>query len=714
MGDDPSRASGSNEIRLQKFGLDDSRYERPNQKWVCGRLREGTPCRQGPDARGRCVVIAECQPVKHDDRWQCTRPADAGGKCALGPLPDGTCSHPIEPCAPVRSLRARRGQVAFWSSVLSLGLLIVAIFSPHRWALINPGPLSRAHAQLLAEGAGASRRAGIAATEETPARLGCANCHTAAEGGPGTWLLAATSSGRSDVEKCRACHFRSSPGESLDPNILAPHSLAPEHPKLQRVSYSGAAPDRRPRHAFLALAASIPKAVDGGLACATCHHEHRGSDSGAPRLTSMSDQACQVCHRVQFQSFSIGHPEFTSSSSIPARRGILFNHATHQQPDHFSKNERFDCARCHKMDSSGGLMLAAPFERACIGCHTPSAGDDHHLDQIMRSPAVVLIVRPDPDDPRSPPPLAQLLLATNDRGIRLLDSLSAGDEVKAADANAVLSDLITHLTEDESSRKQLVTTMLGVAPEKVSTDPDVAALSRAIAEGAYVLRAYQQRWLAAATPASRDVSRQTSATQASPLLQSSSNAAAWHVDDSQAAVAYRVTGHQDHLMKVWIDAMAAHAESSPTPQSTQPNAVAVALSADSFRANLRSKLFTSLSRPGAGGLFYGACLRCHSIEPRPGGGLQVNWTSNPDAGRTDGYTLFSHHTHLTALRPEEHSCQICHQPDPQAITLSAAGELDSPRHGFLPETRSQCITCHTRSAADESCLTCHQYHLRRP
>ena len=49
-------------IVLQKFDHKESRYERPQDKWVCGHLAAGNPCTRGPGKDGRCGVTTVCQP----------------------------------------------------------------------------------------------------------------------------------------------------------------------------------------------------------------------------------------------------------------------------------------------------------------------------------------------------------------------------------------------------------------------------------------------------------------------------------------------------------------------------------------------------------------------------------------------------------------------------------------------------------------------------
>src|ERR1041385_686019 len=98
--------------------MKDQPYERPNQAWICGKAADGAPCRIGPDAKGHCRADFECRPMletregETKGRYRCTRPAEHGGPCASGPLPDGACSRAIPPCVPIRTLRAKRKRLS--------------------------------------------------------------------------------------------------------------------------------------------------------------------------------------------------------------------------------------------------------------------------------------------------------------------------------------------------------------------------------------------------------------------------------------------------------------------------------------------------------------------------------------------------------------------------------------------------------------------------
>ena len=326
---------------LQKFDTTSSQYERPNLNWVCGRVEDGEACRVGPDSKGKCCGVAECQPRRDGDRWNCTRPISAGGACDMGPMSDGTCCHPIPPCVPVRTLRAKRGLMVRWAVVLTIGFLAVVLGSNGRnWLM--PGPLISAHASLG----------------------DCQSCHaTVAEGAFG-WIHSAfmPASPEKDSDKCIGCHVAGK--TPLRAHGAAPTVLAASTERI-----------------FARSGAGQPVAshsADQVLPCATCHIEHRGAKA---TLTQLPETACQSCHVAKFAAFSSGHPEF-DRYPYERRTRIIFDHGSHFGT-HFpkalkegtaKKNKPAACVNCHLPAENGRLMVSRPFEETCSGCH---------LDQIV-------------------------------------------------------------------------------------------------------------------------------------------------------------------------------------------------------------------------------------------------------------------------------------------------------------------------------------------
>ncbi len=334
-------------MTVQNFEHDRSAYDRPNQKWICGWAADGGGCRLGPDVHGRCRTTHECQPVPSGDRWMCTRPTIAGGRCEAGPLPDGTCCRAILKCQPVRSVRSKRGAMVSGFAVLTIGLLVVLISGPWRGAFLSPGQLSMTHAQLEDD---------------------CVRCHSAADAGLVGVLQASLRlpAARTESGNCLQCH-------SIGASYGSPHSL-PRHALDVLVDKARG----REQHPSMPLRASLGAAVAPNLArsdeiaCAVCHAEHRGRRFDLKRMDSMS---CQSCHQQKFHSFSRGHPQFSAEYPTTRRTRIAFNHSTHD-PGHFKeKGWVGDCLSCHQPDSNGARMVLGGFETTCGSCH-------HHRIQI--------------------------------------------------------------------------------------------------------------------------------------------------------------------------------------------------------------------------------------------------------------------------------------------------------------------------------------------
>jgi hypothetical protein len=344
--------------QLMSFDFRRSRYERPNQTWICGRAADGCACALGPDRRGRCRAEAECRPRREQERWVCCRAKDQGGPCSAGPRPDGRCSRPIPPCTPVRSLRARRGRAARWAATLTLGLLVIlfAGSSVDRQAWLSPGPLSAAHQSVQ----------------------DCAACHEQAEAGALGWLHAAFAGspapGDGDSRQCLTCHepgaapLQAHGAASADLAALteAARAASPQTPGVQGGGV---------RAASLTLAERLfgspiePAPGNGGeLACATCHAEHAGTDHDS---TALGNQPCQACHVTKFASFTNGHPAF-EAYPYDRRTRINFDHDSHIRR-HFPESDPAlapkACASCHEPDGRGAQMLAGSFEQTCAACH---------------------------------------------------------------------------------------------------------------------------------------------------------------------------------------------------------------------------------------------------------------------------------------------------------------------------------------------------------
>lgn len=328
---------------LQEFGFRESHYGRPNQDWVCGHARDGHPCWIGPDGKGRCRATFECRPARQAERWICARSDFAGGRCELGPLPDGTCCKAITPCQPRRSSRANRRWITRLVAGLTFGLLLFILSGSMGPRLINPGDVTFQHAQLGS----------------------CADCHTAFEAPMVQWpaLALGHGTGAGDSEKCAACH-------EFGPNVLAPHSL-------DRATLDALTRSARPASAeSIPLAATISNAVLGPppgmnnpVACGSCHKEHQGQGFD---LADISNTTCTGCHAVAFESLEDGHPEF-ESYPFTRRTRMIFDHASHFETHFIKKDIKHlspkQCASCHTPDTRGQTMAVQGYDATCRSCH---------------------------------------------------------------------------------------------------------------------------------------------------------------------------------------------------------------------------------------------------------------------------------------------------------------------------------------------------------
>ncbi|HEY2082196.1 MAG TPA: hypothetical protein VGI88_05380 [Verrucomicrobiae bacterium] len=354
-------------------------YERPNQNWICGHAAEGKPCRIGPDGKGHCRATFECQPAleikpgESKGRYKCTRPAEYGGPCEHGPMPDGTCGRPITKCVPVRSLRAKRKMLVLCVVALTAGILLVGLCGPFRSNFINPDKLSSQHATAtFAKLAGARE-----SDEET-----CVVCHGTAHAGPHGLVKAA---------------FTATPGPFQVRSLAAT-----EPPGMNAI-------DQNCEHCHVGHSFHEPN-VAHAHSCSACHREHQGSGL-MPRPT---DANCLSCHanarvmqasleigkklpatdfdfraaqgRVLFKaprpangytrlihSFSTDHPEFqVLADKLKDPDTLKFNHALHLTSANIPplNGHKLDCGDCHKPDAAGVYYLKISYEENCKTCHS--------------------------------------------------------------------------------------------------------------------------------------------------------------------------------------------------------------------------------------------------------------------------------------------------------------------------------------------------------
>jgi len=715
------------ERRLADYDSDHDQYARPEQAWVCGRSCDGTPCYIGPDDRGHCQVHLECQPQLRDGRWRCTRPKAAGGKCEDGPRPDGSCPHRPAPCQPKRNVLARRRTLVVFTAAAALGGVLFFSAGESGTEFVSPGNLSVAHHGLEGK---------------------CTACHTAAEGHS---VLAGIGNETALTQsfKCLDCHEFGD--HALQAHSLNPQQVAAITKRMDASDFTANPP------AWLQLVHAgpgIPQSTDGELACAVCHQEHRGSQH---ELTTLSDRRCQLCHTKPFHAFSKDHPEFVAYP-YKRRMRIRFDHSNHYGR-HFGVFRRLmpngrkpeSCTSCHTPDPSGKKMLVRGFEQSCGSCHAPEIESENVLPGLafFQLPGIDAKARDWPDVdlgdwPRfvdadswiarggpaeQLPPFMRLLLTSDPNYLQAVRALTGrnlsrldnpDDDVKQAVRQYLetIRRLRTALLDEGEAAVR--TRLRRALPGRLSRET-AAALTGPRSGGASLvdaLRLAEREWSAVSTekPAKdKPPGEEVPAKKAARVMH---RLGCWTIDREEFAIRYRPSLHADPFLRAWLDLCCDHApadavrtasssahlaDGEPSPQERSPTAVMAAL-------------FVQLTDAAAPG----SCVKCHTVDRRSDGRLQINWRGYRTRPYQHRFTKFSHQPHLKELGTE--GCAKCHVRSRKTAELFQQtftrknGRPNASPHatltsGFQVMHRSDCATCHTPKLAGESCLKCHNYHI---
>jgi hypothetical protein len=161
----------------------------------------------------------------------------------------------------------------------------------------------------------------------------------------------------------------------------------------------------------------------------------------------------------------------------------------------------------------------------------------------------------------------------------------------------------------------------------------------------------------------------------------------WFRDDQLYRISYRPVGHQDQLLKSWIDLATSIAE-----------------------ADTRTE-FAPLFRMATATSGVGTCLNCHSADKQSDNTWFVNWQAQYRDPSVGAFARFSHGPHL--VQPHLRDCKSCHELNPQSANADTFGHFN-PAHAvsnFFPITKSNCTSCHASGLTDNGCTQCHNYHV---
>ncbi len=249
----------------------------------------------------------------------------------------------VRPPKPLGYWRDRLAVLLAAVTVLCLG---AAFIFARDMTFLVPGPLTSAHSAIE----------------------NCSACHTKSGTGNLSWVQGLVPGDRhADSQACLACHkmadtafnAHSASLEALKRSTkrltkIAAETPAPQWARAQNVAF--------PNHDMAAR----------GLKCATCHQEHQGAKFN---LNKISNEQCQSCHVVKFDSFDGHHPEF-ENYPFERRTRIVYDHAGHFGK-HFPEVAKKEsarrvpatCSSCHDSREDKRIMAVAPFDRTCRSCH---------------------------------------------------------------------------------------------------------------------------------------------------------------------------------------------------------------------------------------------------------------------------------------------------------------------------------------------------------
>jgi hypothetical protein len=713
---------------LQKFGFKESRYERPQDGWVCGHLADGRPCTRGPDRRGRCRVTTVCTPRQENGRWRCRRSAQEGGPCEAGPFPDGRCCLAQTPCQPQPSLRTRRGRAARWATALAVGIVALLLGAGTANRYVMPGPLTSPHAGLT----------------------DCTSCHAGAGPGRLDWVhtLVQTVSAEQNAKLCLGCH-------TLGAQPFAPHS----HPVDELKRLTEASRDTFKGSPGLLHRVGLTRTVSlpsGGekIYCATCHKEHRGEFTN---LKQVSNQRCQTCHVAKFGSFAASHPEF---ADYPYRRRtrIVFDHSAHIEK-YFAEAVKDpaspqppgqSCNGCHQPGFDQKYMEVKSYESMCASCHqkdilgTGRTTGPKGIDFLSAPGLDVTTLKEKKVDIGNWPttseaqitPFMKLLLTASGETVHLemgdidLIDLSQADDDALAKVKSLAWAIKRIFGRLETETLDAIiggaargrAAQGGAAPEGAAKEGAAqggAAQSGAAQSGAAQAGAGRQQlavltgmishdvilganreWFPGLhedlknheagepTEAFKDPDKEPEKPEAAAPFDAEAWAeyGGWYRQDYN--IRYRPSGHADRFLRGWLEFAAQSAAAGPD-SPLQP-------------------VYELLASQEA----VGRCARCHSIDSTESGAKQVNWRPFYTDHHKNRFTSFAHKLHTAAVGTK--GCTACHElREAGGDYTKSYADNDPSVHApnFKPIDKALCASCHTRQASWESCTLCHDYHV---
>jgi hypothetical protein len=564
---------------------------------------------------------------------------------------------------------AGRVRLTFATVAITLLCLAAAFVGTDGQQFLSPGPLISAHSTI----------------ED------CGACHTRPTPGKYGWLQRITHDDRAnDVLACIKCH-------KVNGDVRFAHTAQESElhaSQLKLLEFS----DQIPKPLSAKLRNIMFPAMNSrthNLLCANCHQEHQGADFN---LEAISNDQCQSCHVVQFDSFEGNHPAF-GDFPFKRRTRLIYDHAGHFSR-HFPATSENDpgkaipdsCSSCHTSQKDKRHMMLTSFDKTCSGCHL---GQIRGEDRVSGSKGIAFLTLPGVD-------------------VRTLRERNAAIGEWPDSSEAEITPFMKVLLSRDRERSELLKEIgrIDLLDLTQATDREIETVTRFIWE-------IKGRVHAAVTSAETDmladlpldlivaaqrewlpnlwnemaVRAEAGAAPAFVPIESSVNPESWAEYGGwyrhDFAIRYRPVGHKDQFMRTWLTLTAPHArESESTP------------AAEIFA------LLTAKNGPGE-------CMKCHSVDAIPGQGHKVNWSPGSPETKHGRFTTFTHEPHFGALKNEDKGCLTCHRLQ-RGVPYGQNFEQGNPQ-SFVPAfsqvDKELCKTCHKRGVARQDCMLCQKYHI---
>lgn len=204
----------------------------------------------------------------------------------------------------------------------------------------------------------------------------------------------------------------------------------------------------------------------------------------------------------------------------------------------------------------------------------------------------------------------------------------------------------------------------------------------------------------------------------------------WMIDRQRMAIVYVPKGHGDQWLARWleIDQCDEELATEPGTKSKVQRLRDTSLALQCRQCHLTHRDDFAFLTPAvrSEGLFYvNAEMRStNTARGDSSSSLNLPWQALSRSPKMRQITHFDHTPHLSL--PSLRDCQSCHElrafdeKEKPHFTRVVVGVENSKEsivggrkvvHEFKPLQRAQCATCHTATAAGNSCTECHNYHV---